>query len=96
MDEKITTDQFYIVEVEELLQKLVAIRATSEKEALAKVREKYDNCYIQLDSNDLKETNIRMFEYSDPSEIERIIQETLEDEEKEKEIIDFLDSLYDS
>lgn len=50
---------FYAVEIEEVLQKVVAIEAESEDEAYQKVKEAYQNGDIVLDADDFMDANLK-------------------------------------
>lgn len=54
--------KIYQIEVEEILQKLVEIEADSFEEAIDITRERYHNCEIILEPEDLKETNFDLYE----------------------------------
>lgn len=50
----------YYVSVTETLNKVVSVDAESEKEAVQKVQDAYDNCNIVLDSNNFVEEEIEL------------------------------------
>jgi len=69
----IENEHIFIVEVEEVLQKLVAIKADSKEEALKRAKEKYKNCELILNEEDFKETSFKIYEYNDPREIIELV-----------------------
>lgn len=55
----------YMVEIEEKLQRVVPVRASSEMEAINRVRERYYNQQIILDAEDMKGVNFRNYARND-------------------------------
>lgn len=51
----------YQVEIEEILQKLVKVKANSEDEAIDKVRDRYKDCIYVLDYEDFKEVTFNIY-----------------------------------
>ncbi len=47
----------YQIKIEEILQKVVEVRAKSKDEAIEKVKDKYKKCIYVLDYEDFKEVN---------------------------------------
>lgn len=52
----------YQIEVEEILQKVVEIEADSLEEAIDIAQERYHDCEIILEAEDLKETNFDLYQ----------------------------------
>ena len=52
----------YEIEIEEILQKVVTIKAESLEEAIDIAREMYRNCDVVLEAEDLKETKFDLYE----------------------------------
>ena len=50
------------LEVEEILQKVVKVKANSFEEAMQIVQKQYDDCEIILDEHDIKEITVRKHE----------------------------------
>ena len=55
----------YMVEIEEKLQRVVPVRASSEIEAINRVRERYYNQQIILDAEDMKDVNFKNYARND-------------------------------
>ncbi len=51
----------YEVEIEEVLQRVVKVKATSEDEAIRKVKEQYVKAEIVLDAEDFMDYDIRLY-----------------------------------
>jgi hypothetical protein len=76
-------DKMFEIEIQELLCRIVKIKAKSYKAALEKIQEKYTKCEIVLDYNDFVAVS-----YQD------INKQSTEDE-KNKLIFEIIDYLYD-
>ena len=53
-----STNKFFSINVQEVLERVVEVKATSYEDALEQVRKQYRNCDIVLDAEDLKDTTI--------------------------------------
>lgn len=58
----------YYVTVIETLKKRIEVQATSEEEALTKVKEAYDKCDIILDENDFTDVKFKIKKVIDSEE----------------------------
>ena len=52
----------YTVEITEVLQRQIKIKAESYEDAIYEAEEKYRNCEIILDAEDLKESSVEIIE----------------------------------
>lgn len=53
--------KIYKIEIEEVLQKVVKVKANSEAEAIDKVHERYKDYVYVLDYEDFKEVNFNIY-----------------------------------
>ncbi len=56
---------FYMIEINEMLSRIIDIEADSKEDALKIAREKYRNEEIVLDSDDYQSTDIKIFSKGD-------------------------------
>ena len=64
----------YDIEITEVLQRVVSTKAESLQAAIDDVEEKYHNCEIVLDADDLKETSIESAHPQPDKELDYDIQ----------------------
>jgi len=86
--------KYFIIEIEEILQKLVVVKVppnSDEHEAIRRAKENYKHGFFKLGLDDLKEVNYNVFEYNHPDEVQELIEKAMLEEENEDEFKEYLE-----
>jgi len=70
----VSSENLYIVEVTETLQRLVVVQANSKEEAIQDVEERYDRGNLSLGDLDVVDSSIEIYNYSHPEEMDSLLE----------------------
>jgi len=70
----VESENLYIVEVTETLQRLVVVKADSKEEAIRKTEDRYNKGLVSLGDHDIVDSSVEIYNYEDPTEMDSLLE----------------------
>jgi len=85
--DNVNSENLYIIEITETLNRLVVVKANSKEEALRDAGQRYHNGNIVLKETDLVDSSIELYNYADPMDLESVLDRYFEENRLDEEKI---------
>jgi len=77
--DNVSSENLYVIEITETLNRLVVVKANSKEEAIRGTKQLYDNGNIVLNESNLVDSSVELYNYNDPIELESVLNDYLEE-----------------